>query len=100
MQTEGRVEGGALYRPGMQGVLGSCWHSLSCWAQWPGVLGCAARLRRTHGLFPWCSFFGVWYLPLPTLGVGFINILSLLHFSAPPAFLLFSGSPKQAWGLW
>lgn len=25
VQTEGRVEGGALYRPGMQGVLGSCW---------------------------------------------------------------------------
>lgn len=46
------------------------------------------------GLLPWCSLVLVWYLPFPTLGVEFINILSLLHFSAPPAFL-----PKQAWGL-
>lgn len=62
----------------------------------PALLGTAAgalgrpspHLRRTHGLFPWCSLVQIWYLPLPTLGVEFINILSLLHFSAFLAFLL------------
>lgn len=52
------------------------------WAAWSLTLG------TTHGLLPWCSLVHVWYLPLPTLGVEFINILSLLHslspFSLPP----------------
>lgn len=42
------------------------------------------------GYFLGAALVQVWYLPLPALGVEFINILSLLHFLALPAFLLFS----------
>lgn len=49
---------------------------------------------RTHRLFPQRSLVQVWYPPLPTLGVELINILSLFHFSALPAFLPFS-LPKR-----
>lgn len=51
-------------------------------------------LRRTHRLFPQRSLVQVWYPPLPILGVELINILSLFHFSALPAFLPFS-LPKR-----
>lgn len=71
-------------------LLGSCWHSLPCWAQRLRV--CAAQSLSQEN--PWAislvQLVQVWYLPLPALGVEFINILSFLHLSALLAFLLFS----------
>ena len=54
-------------------------------------------LRRIHGLFPQSILVQVWYPPLLVLGVELVNMLSLSHFSALPAFLPFS-SPKRLGG--
>lgn len=69
--------------------LQGCWHGSPCWAPWLGVLGCTVPVSQENSRALSFAQSRSGTRPSP-LGVGFINILSLLHFSALPAFLPFS----------
>lgn len=67
----------------------ACGHSLPCWAQWLGVLGCTVPVSGEPGAISLVQRHPGLVPALPH-SEEFINILSLLNFSALLAFLPFS----------
>lgn len=68
----------------------------SGWGFWDAQ---SLTLRRTRGLFPWCSLVCVRYLPLPTQGGGIYKYSEPFAFLSPSSLPPVLKLPKHVWGL-